>query len=147
MSSLFQILAGEMPEERRSDLLGPPTGAPTPVFHAPQGVPGEAEPLDRRRLRSNMVAVGVAGLLVLGSYGLAEGQTAFPCDPQYSFCYPDYRYYPGGGHRRWGAGGHEGWGRSGGAHYEANFGDEGHFGGFGASGFGHGGGGFEGGGG
>lgn len=140
MSSLFQILAGEMPEERRSNLLRPPTGAPTPVFHAPQAVPGEPEPLDRRRLRSNMVAVGVAGLLVLGSYGLAEGQTAFPCDPQYSFCYPDYGYYPGGGHR--------GWGRSGGAHYEANFGDdEGHFGGFGASGFGHGGGGFEGGGG
>lgn len=146
MSSPFQILAREMPADRRSNRPWPPTGAP-----------GEPEPLDRRRLRSNMVAVGVAGLLVLGSYGLAEAQTAFPCgDPQYSFCYPDYGYDYGGGwgrhrdlggHRGWGAGGHEGWGRGGGA-YEANFGgDEGHFGGFGASGFGHGGGGFGGGGG
>lgn len=40
MSSLFQILAHEKLEKRRSDLLRPPTGAPTPTFHAPQG--GEA---------------------------------------------------------------------------------------------------------
>ena len=37
MSSLFQILAHETPEERHSDLLRPPTGAPTATFHAPQG--------------------------------------------------------------------------------------------------------------
>ena len=37
MSSLLQILAHETLEERRSDLLRPPTGAPTPTFHAPQG--------------------------------------------------------------------------------------------------------------
>ena len=37
MSSLFQILAQDMPEERLSDLLRPPTGAPTPTVHAPQG--------------------------------------------------------------------------------------------------------------
>ena len=97
MSSLLQILAHETPEERHSDLLRPPTGAPTPTLHAPQGAPGETEPLDRRWLRSNTVAVGVAGLLVLGSYGLAEAQTAFQCDPQYSYCYPGYGGYAGGG--------------------------------------------------
>ena len=37
MSSLFKILAREMPEGRRSDPLRPPTGAPTPMFYAPQG--------------------------------------------------------------------------------------------------------------
>ena len=37
MSSLFQILAHDTPEKRRSDLLRPPTGAPTPMVHAPQG--------------------------------------------------------------------------------------------------------------
>ena len=37
MSSLFQILANETLEERRSDLLRPPTGAPKPTVHAPQG--------------------------------------------------------------------------------------------------------------
>jgi hypothetical protein len=82
MSFLSQILAHEAPEERRSDLLRPPTGARTPTFHAPQGAPGEKEPLDRPRLRSNTVAVGVAGLLLLGSYALAEGQMTSQCDPQ-----------------------------------------------------------------
>jgi hypothetical protein len=38
MSSLFRILAHETPEERRSDLLWPPTGAPTLTFQPPQGV-------------------------------------------------------------------------------------------------------------
>jgi hypothetical protein len=82
MSSLFKILAREMPEGRRSDPLRPPTAAPTPMFYAPQGAPGEKESLDRPRLRSNAVAVGVAGLLLLGSYALAEGQTTSQCDPQ-----------------------------------------------------------------
>jgi hypothetical protein len=140
MSCLFQILAGETPEERRSDLFRLPTGAPTPMVHAPHGVPGEPDPADRRRLRSSMVAVGVAGLLVLGGYGLAEGQTTFQCNPQYSFCNPGYGGYPGGfgypggGHRGWGGLRGGGWNRGGGA-YEANFG------GLGGSGAGHGGGG------
>ena len=56
---------------------------------------GGPEPPDRRRLRSNMVVVGVAGLLVFGSYALAEGQTSFQCDPLYSYCYPGYGGYPG----------------------------------------------------
>jgi hypothetical protein len=83
-----------MPVERQSDLR-PPLPAPTPVSYAPQGLPGGPEPPDRRRLRSNMVVVGVAGLLVFGSYALAEGQTSFQCDPLYSYCYPGYGGYPG----------------------------------------------------
>ena len=81
--------------ERQSDLLPPPPHAPTPAFPTPQGLPRGPEPPDRRRLRSNMVVVGVAGLRVFGSYALAEGQS-FPCDPQYSYCYPGYGGYPGG---------------------------------------------------
>ena len=94
----------------------------------------------RRRLRSNTVAVGVAGLLLLGSYALAEGQTTFQCDPQYSFHYPGYRGCPGGGYGGWGLpeGGHRGWGWGGSGDYEAHVGG---FGGFGGSGAGHGGGG------
>jgi hypothetical protein len=85
--------------QRQSDLRPPPR-APTPVFHAPQNLPGGAEPPDRRRLRSNMVVVGVASLLVFGSYALAEGQS-FACDPRYSYCYPGYGGYPGGGYGGW----------------------------------------------
>lgn len=121
MNSFFQI-PFETPEERPSALLRPPTGAPTPMFHPPQGVPGEPEPRDRRRLRSNMVVVGVAGLLVFGSYALAEGQS-FPCDPQYSYCYSGYGV---GGYGGYPGGGHVGWGGFGG--YGV------HFGGFGAAG-------------
>lgn len=118
-----------------------------------QGLPGCRERLERRRLRSDIVTVSVAGLLVLGSYGLAEGQTVFPCDPEYSYCYPDYGYNggyggwrsPHGDHGRFGfrgGGGHGGFG-FGGGDYEAHaggFGDPGGFGGFGGAGFGHGGG-------
>ncbi len=72
---------------------------------------------------------------------MAEGQTSFQCDPQYSYCYPGYGFYPGGGYGGWrggaGYGGHfrgyGGWGDFG--NYEA------HYGGFGGSGMGHGGGG------
>ena len=93
------------------------------------------------------MAVGVAGLLVLGSYGLAEAQTAFQCDPQYSYCYPGYGGYAGGGYRGWGwpEGGHRGcgWSGSGGGYGEWGGGSadyEAHVGGFGGSGAGHGGG-------
>jgi hypothetical protein len=146
MSSFFQI-PFETPEERPSDLLWPPTGAPTPMFHPPQGAPGEPEPLDRRRLRSGMVAVGVAGLLVLGSYALAEAQTSFQCDPQNPYCYPGYEGYPGyggyPGYTGFRGGGHGDSARFGGysAHFEGSTGFGGGFGGFGGSGAGHGGGG------
>jgi hypothetical protein len=105
--------------------LRPPLPAPTPVSYAPQGLPRGAEPPDRRRLRSNMVVVGVAGLLVLGNYVSAEGQTSFPCDPQYSYCYPGYGGYPAG-YAGYPGGGHGGWGGFSG--YGV------HFGGFGGSG-------------
>ena len=72
-----------------------------------------------------MVVVGVAGLLVFGSYALAEGQS-FPCDPQYSYCYPGYGGYPGGGYGGYPGGGHGGWGGFNG--YGV------HFGGFGGAG-------------
>ena len=143
MNSFFEI-PFETPEEPSFNLLRPPTGAPTPMFHPPQGVPGEPEPRDRRRLRSSMVAVGVAGLLVFGNYALAEGQTSFQCDPQNPYCYPGYEGYYGGYNRYGGyhEGGHGDWGHFGGysAHFEGS-GGLGGSGGFGGSGMGHGGGG------
>ncbi|HKN26760.1 MAG TPA: hypothetical protein VJY34_02290 [Roseiarcus sp.] len=110
-TGLVSAACMSMPVERQSDLR-PPLSPPTPVSYAPRCLPGGREPLDRRRLRSNMVVVGVAGLLVFGSYALAEGQS-FPCDPQYSYCYPGYGGYPGG-YGGYPGGGHGGWGGFGG---------------------------------
>ena len=106
-----------------------------PITHAPDGLPG-ASIVARRRMRSNLVAVGFVGLLATGFAADAAYRARYcrPQDPNNPNSIPDW-CRSSGGHSHGG-----GWGFFGSSAGHGSGASASHvsFGGFGGAGAGHG---------